>query len=130
MKIRSLRTKITIPIVIVILITGFCIIVVEQTLLEETFTRALLDRGIADTKHLAAASVDAILAGDDQFLQNLVEEKKRTSSDIMYVFIADNKSNILAHTFSEGFPLHLLWINSVDSSEETSTEILETEEEQ
>ena len=68
---KSLGTKITVSIVSVILMTGLSIIVVELSILRETSFRTLKQRGIAETNHLAAASVDVILAGDQQFLQNL-----------------------------------------------------------
>jgi PAS domain S-box-containing protein len=126
-KIKSIGTKIIIPIVLIILVSEAITVEVVRWSFLKTLTVALKEKGISVCRHLAVASLEPILVDDGLYLQQLLNENKRSVNDLSYAFVTDADDNILAHTFSQGFPLHLLWANRVESDQKISVQFLEIE---
>jgi signal transduction histidine kinase len=66
------------------------------------------------------------LVHDFYSLHQLLEETQDNYHDIRYVFVVDPDGEILAHTFSGGFPLELVDLNSVDTDAFQNTAVIET----
>ena len=129
MRLKSIGVKITVPVVFVILITGIATIVIVHRTLQRTLIVALEEKGTSVCKYLAVASLEPVLVDDERYLQQLLSENKQSVSDLSYAFITDTDNNILAHTFPQGFPLHLLWANLITSPQQVNVEFLKIEEE-
>ena len=125
---KSIGIKIMAPMVFVILITGIATIAVIQNTLKNNLTLALKEKGVPVAEFIALSSLEPILVEDMQTLQELLEREKRTINDLSYAFITDRDGNIIVHTFSDGFPLHLLWANKITSNKEKNVKLLETED--
>lgn len=105
LRLKSIGTKIMLPMVFVILITGVANITVVQRNLQKTLAISLKEKGFSVTKHLAVASLEPILIDDRQYLHELLDNEKLATHDLSYAFIIDTDDNIIVHTFSDGFPL-------------------------
>ncbi len=76
---------------------------------------ALLDegkkRGMALTSGLAFGLAEPILAMDFLQMKNFIDNLQSQYDDVLYIFLTDAGGNILAHTFTGGFPTDLLRVN-------------------
>jgi len=127
-KIKSIGTKITFSMIFIVLVTGFATISAVQITLSKTLTVALKEKGLSVCRSLAASSLEPILVEDQLELRGLLEKHKEDITDLSYAFITDKQDNIIIHTFSEGFPLHLLWANKINLGQTNSVRLLDTEE--
>ncbi|MCK5267447.1 MAG: PAS domain S-box protein, partial [Spirochaetes bacterium] len=127
-KIKSIGTKITFSMIFIILVTGFATISAVQITLRKTLAVALKEKGLSVCRNLAASSLEPMLVQDLIELRGLLENNKEAIRDLSYAFITDKQGNIIIHTFSEGFPLHLLWANRINLGQTSSVKLLESEE--
>jgi PAS domain S-box-containing protein len=81
--------------------------------------------GVNLVVQLSESSINPMITENYVNLQWLVENVAATEKDVLYVFILDENRNVVAHTFTNGFPNHLQYINSPSS--ETETLLLDTE---
>ncbi len=114
--------------IFITLVTGFATISVVQITMSKTLTAALKEKGLSVCRNLAASSLESILVEDRIELRELLEKHKEAINDLSYAFIIDKQGNIIIHTFSEGFPLHLLWANRINLGQTNSVKLLDTEE--
>lgn len=124
----SIGSKIMCSMVLVILLTGIVTIAIIQSAFKQHLALALKEKGLPIARSLAVTVVDPILVNDLPYLGQLLEEEKQATRDLSYAFIADKDDNVLAHTFSGGFPLQLLWVNKIVSGNKISIKLLDTEE--
>jgi two-component system NtrC family sensor kinase len=108
--------KFSIAIVVIVLVFGTINSVliyqnVKSSLEEETRKRALF---IANSITRQVTSL--VLFEDYIGLQNIIYGIKEIDSSISYIFILDNKNDVVVHTFEGKFPLKLLGINSINDS--------------
>jgi len=66
-------------------------------------------RGEEISTHIAMASANYILTEDVYNLYELISQTERSSEDVRYIMVLDNKGRLLAHTFKDGLPEKLLW---------------------
>ena len=90
-------------------------------------TTELQDKGMVITENLATNSIEPILTEDMISLRRYLFDVKDVEEDVSYVYVIDGKGNLLAHTFSSGFPDALLDVNIPDN-EKTSVQLLDTDE--
>ncbi len=122
----SIRTKLILNVVFIVLILGVLMgsyLNVVQTSMMKT---ELNEKGISVTRNLAENSVNPILTDNHVRLQWLVETIKESESEVIYVFILDERGEVMVHTFDEGFPVDLKGINPALSG--TGTQLLDTEQ--
>jgi PAS domain S-box-containing protein len=124
----SLRNKITISIVLVILFLGLAVIFVINQVLPEALRKETKLRGISMARNLSGRSLNPILTDNRFELKELVDEEKRLGEDVVYAFIMDAKGNVLAHTFKDGIPIELKTDNLVTPSQISSIQLLKTQE--
>ena len=66
-------------------------------------------RGEEIAGHMALAGANYILTEDVYNLYELVSQTARSSEDVRYILVLDNKGRILVHTFKKGIPENLVW---------------------
>ncbi len=122
----SIRTKLILNVVGIILILGVLmgsyLNVVQTNMMKDE----LNEKGISLTRNLAENSVNPILTDNQVRLQWLVETIKESESEVVYVFVTDEDGKVIAHTFSDGFPVDLKGINPAHGG--TSNLLLDTEQ--
>ncbi|MGB9664065.1 MAG: ATP-binding protein [Ignavibacteria bacterium] len=92
---------------------------VQTALQTETEKRALF---IA--RSIANQITSSILFEDYISLQNTISSIKEIDENIFYIFIADNKNNVLVHSFSTNFPSELIDANAVSENQSFNTQLL------
>jgi two-component system NtrC family sensor kinase len=84
------------------------------------------NRGLSTGTSLAVGLVEPLLAMDYLRMKTIMDETTRLDNDIFYTFVLDPDSNILAHTFKNGFPVNLKPVNPLDGSGTYSLKLLDT----
>ncbi len=108
------------------------IVLLAAVLLTFTFsvlgTRILVDEskkhGRVQAENLALRAVDPILSADFLQLKDLVDAVRNVGSNVVYSFVQDEAGNVLAHTFSNGFPVDLLKANILPPDQKLSIRLL------
>ncbi len=121
----SIRAKLILTVVGIILILGVLMgsyLNVVQTNMMKT---ELNEKGISITRNLAENSVNPILTDNQVRLQWFVETIKESEAEVVYVFIVDERGEVMVHTFKGGFPIDLKGINP--SIGKSSSLLLDTE---
>ena len=110
----SIRTKLILTVVTIIFILGIAMGTYLHTVQTNELTQKLQEKGFTIIHNLVENSVNPILKNDVIKLQNLVEITKKSDPDVAYAFILDNRGNVLAHSFENGFPKALKDVNPID----------------
>ncbi len=123
----SLRNKILLLTVGIIISLGITLIIFVKT----TLTGSLLSKyekdGIFLAKHLAEMNSSYILTENHLGLQMHINHVVREHNDIAYIYVSDITGNIAAHTFKQGFPSELMDIMRKELDSEYSILHLYTE---
>ena len=124
----SIRTKIFGLVLGSTLLLSLAFAVLVRSAIIEIMQARLRDQGLSIARDVAARSTDLILINDLFALHQLLLETQAHYHDVRYVFVLDEKGQILAHTFGAGFPMDLLDVNTVAPDDFENTEVLQTEE--
>jgi len=111
MKHPSLRTKFIAGFCGLILLVGAALLFFMQGEFHLFLERELDKRGTSIARHLAEAAISPILTENQVKLQLLVNDYGRNEEDIRYIYVVNNRKEVLAHTFGESFPRDLLKID-------------------
>ena len=84
-------------------------------------------RGIALGNNLAARSPDLVLTDNLLELLTLLNDTVTSDKDVVYAFIVDADTNVLVHTFDQGFPGNLLRNNQIPAGEPHHVQVFQTE---
>ncbi|WP_406656986.1 ATP-binding protein [Methanolobus sp. ZRKC2] len=122
----SIRTKLILNVVFIILILGVLMGSYLNVVQTSMMKSELNEKGISLTRNLAENSVNPILTDNHVRLQWLVKTIKESESEVIYVFIVDERGEVMVHTFDGGFPVDLKGINPALGR--TSTQMLDSEE--
>ncbi len=107
----SFRAKINCGIVLIVAMIALPLSYLTWRAAAEALSAETRKRGLVLSENLAMRVSDAMLSMDLLRLKNMVDELKKVD-DIVYAFILDRQGNVLAHTFSGGFPTELAGVNA------------------
>jgi sensor histidine kinase regulating citrate/malate metabolism len=124
----SFRSKIILGITAVVLVFGLLSAIFVSRIAKQAMLGEIKKRGLSLSLSLAARTADPLLALDFLRLKNMVDELKESSDDIIYVFVQDKHSQILSHTFKNGFPTELKDANQVPPDATQHVQLLNTGE--
>jgi two-component system, NtrC family, sensor kinase len=105
------RTKITLGVTLMLVVCGLSIGLILSTMSSKALLEEGKKRGKALTSGLSFRITEPLLAMDFLQMKNLIDNVHSQYDDVMYIFLLDASNNILAHTFSGGFPIDLLHVN-------------------
>ncbi|MBI5870023.1 MAG: response regulator [Actinobacteria bacterium] len=123
----GLRTKLLILTVGIVLLVGILMTVIIETLVTGYVSRELDEWGTSVAVNLADTTVEPLLTDDVMETHHLLETTINTYGDVSYAYITDSNGDVVADTFSEGFPTDLLAVNYLAAGEDRSLQLLETE---
>lgn len=89
-----------------------------------TFEKQTEKYGINIALSIAERSVEPILYDDLAALNHLLAQTKAVNSDIDYIFIVSPNQQIIAHTFSDFIPRHIIDVNQVEKGMDKSIRLL------
>ncbi|MHC4604549.1 MAG: hypothetical protein ACYS6W_14610, partial [Planctomycetota bacterium] len=113
----SLRAKIMICCIGLVALLDIMVVVFVRIHLSRVLRADYLVKGRNMAKNLAADSEHFVLTQEYVSLLNLVKDLQESDEDITYAYIADRKGDVLAHTFSGGFPVDLVGVNRPESGD-------------
>jgi PAS domain S-box-containing protein len=125
----SLRAKIMICCIGLVALLDLMVVVFVRTHLSKVLRADYLSKGRNMAINLAADSQHFVLTQEYVSLLNLVKDLKESDEDITYAYVADRKGDVLAHTFSGGFPVDLMGVNRSELGNAWKQELLDTVEE-
>ncbi len=89
-------------------LSGTVTIIKVQNILTSNMETLLREKSTAVARELASHSREYILINDLYGLTRLLKDIVENRSEVRYGFVVDPHYNVLAHSFSQGFPLELL----------------------
>jgi two-component system, NtrC family, sensor kinase len=122
----KLRTKIVLGVSLMLVFCGLGIGLILSSMSSKALLEEGRKRGMALTSGLAFRLAEPILAMDFLQMKNLIDNVYNQYDDVSYVFLTDTEGNVFSHTFSGGFPVDLLMVNS--GEKEARHVLLSTEE--
>ncbi|HBA92817.1 MAG TPA: ATPase [Anaerolineaceae bacterium] len=124
----SIRTKILGLALGLVLLVGIGNTLQTRMVLTRNMEAQLRDQSVSVARDLAARAVDPILLNDLLALQDLLLETKGNNTNFRYAFIVDQRGQVMAHTFGEGFPVGLLDLNHNGNLDHHHTVLIDTDE--
>lgn len=125
---QSMSFKITAGVIITIVLLTLVLAMQTRTSMTDVYTEQLEKRGITIANIVAAQSANLILVHNYYDLHELVLDTQKGNDDVRYVFVISNAGELLAHSFTAGFPKGLLQVNQIPKGKTVHTVILDTEE--
>ncbi|RJQ15288.1 MAG: diguanylate cyclase [Nitrospiraceae bacterium] len=126
MKIIKLKTRILLITVSVAVLLGIATMILVKTALYRKLFITLQKRGVSIARHIAEGSVDPILTKKFFDLEIMVRDIKDSEEEIEYIFVLNDRGEVLAHTFEGGFPSDLKGVNAIPPYHSYSVLALET----
>ena len=123
----SLRAKLLVGIVGIVLLLGLTIIFFVKNTLSQRLHGELEKRGVSIARNMALGSTNFILTERTADLQMLINDFMDSEADVEYAFVQNERGAILAHTFQGGFPVGLKDANTLGPGKSHAMQHLVTE---
>ena len=127
MKLNSLRSKLVISVSALVIGSGLVISLLETNRFSKSLHESAISQGKYLSQGLALEATNLILINDLIALQTLLNNHLLGHPLLSYIFVV-KEDQILAHTFSEGFPRDLLNINTTKNNETGNFKRISTNE--
>ena len=105
------KTKLTLGVTLMLVVCGVSIGLILSSMSSKALLEEGKKRGAALTSGLGFRLTEPLLAMDFLQMKNLIDNVHGQYDDVIYIFLIDTSENVLAHTFSGGFPVDLLQVN-------------------
>ncbi len=113
----SIKQKFLLGIFSIILVTGIITFYLVHTVVSSMMSSELRKRQLYIGQNLVNGSVNLLLTDKDLELQHSIENIKKSDDDIEYVFVLDQKDEVVVHTFSNSVPHELLYANRIKNQD-------------
>lgn len=124
----SIRTKLLGLALGLVLLVGIGNTLQMRAVLSINMETQLRDQSVSVARDLAARAADPILLNNLLELQDLLLETKSNNSNFRYAFIMDQRNQVMAHTFGDGFPSGLIELNRSGNYDHHQTVKINTNE--
>lgn len=104
----SLRTKILLLLTLFTLLIGVVMTPTILTSVSSQMAGELQAKEELIAHYIADSQTDAIITEDQLLLRMELQDLLRQNQDLKYCFILKSNQEVLAHTFTDGFPLELM----------------------
>src|SRR5512139_3100995 len=95
---RSIRFKLTLFVILLLIFTTFAFSVVSVKIQNKTILDEIIKRAETSSKSAAAVAAYNLASGDSLGMDHIVFKGKSSNSDVEYMAIVDKKMKILAHS--------------------------------
>ena len=123
----SLRKKILLNTVMLLLLLSLTIALITRTVFLNMLNSQFQSKGVSLARGLATKSIVDVLTHNKSRLERLINDEQKSDKDIAYAFILDPSHYLLAHTFSQGFPVDLIRANSIQKDKDIKIQLLDTQ---
>ena len=124
----SIRYKLIGAILIPIMLLGAGVLFIGWYTYGPSLATEIIKKGIADSEYLAIVGLDPMLERNYDRITQLAYEEKKVDLSIAYIFFLDEKRHVVAHTFSDGFPVDLVDANWASMEDEDPARLLRSRE--
>jgi diguanylate cyclase (GGDEF)-like protein len=109
----GLRRKIIMMMSGVLLLSAIAMILFLRTTLYQKLFVKLQQKGLIIARQIAENSITPILTEKFYELEMMAKDIKTSEENIEYIFILNNRGEVVAHTFNGGFPADLKNVNKI-----------------
>jgi len=102
-----LRIKLILGLLGFVAVLGLSLVVFTETVLHHKLQMTLEKRGLSIARNIARNSVNPVLTERFLELSLMLREEKNGETDIEYIYVRNTRSEVVAHTFENGFPADL-----------------------
>jgi len=95
---RSIRLKLTVFVILLLIFTTFAFSIVTVKILNKTILNEIIKRAETSSKSAAAVAAYSLVSGDSLGMDHIVFKGKSSNNDVEYMAIVDKKMRILAHS--------------------------------
>ena len=95
---RSIRLKLTVFVILLLIFTTFAFSIVTVKILNKTILNEIMKRAETSGKSAAAVAAYILVSGDSLGMDHIVFKGKSSNDDVEYMAIVDKKMRILAHS--------------------------------
>ena len=95
---RSIRLKLTVFVILLLIFTTFAFYIVTVKIQNKTILNEIIKRAETSSKSAAAVAAYSLVSGDSLGLDHIVFEGRSSNNDVEYMAIVDKKMRILAHS--------------------------------
>ncbi len=121
----SLFYKFFIAIILIVIIFGIMNIVIVRNSVYNTLDSETEKRSIVISKSLAEQALPYILSGNIVELNNLINNVRGIDPSIYYIFILNDRREVLAHSFDKAVPTELISANIIEPGKTSKTILLQ-----
>jgi two-component system NtrC family sensor kinase len=109
--------KFSIALIVIVFLFGFTYAFLIWKNVSGSLQKELQKRGLHIAHSLAEQAIDPILFEDYLSLQNMVDNIREIDSTLAYVFIMNNRNEVIVHNLQQGVPAELLNANSLQDGQ-------------
>lgn len=120
------RTKLNLGMSLIIISLSLTLAILVTHIATQSLVHETKRRGQVLADNIALRTTDSMLSGDLLMMKEMVDELRTVDKDVVYAFLINDRGQILAHTFSKGFPVDLKTANVITSNSEPSIRLLNT----
>lgn len=124
----SIRTKLLGLALGLVLLVGIGNTLQTRSVLSKYMETQLRAQSVSVARDLAARAAEPILLNNLLALQDLLLETKSNNNNFRYAFIVDQRGQVIAHTFGEGFPAGIIELNTIGDLDHHHTVLIDTDE--
>ncbi len=124
----SLRIKILASLFVITLFFGAGMSIFAKTFVYHKLHTKLLDKGVAIAKRVAADCVTPVITESFFEVTLMLNDLKRSESDILYAYVLSEDGREIAHTFAHGVPRELKLAHQADLTKPFSAKDLTTDQ--
>ena len=95
---RSIRLKLTVFVILLLIFTTFAFSIVTVKVMNKTILNEIIKRAETSSKSAAAVAAYSLVSGDSLGMDHIVFKGKSSNNDVEYMAIVDKKMRILAHS--------------------------------
>ncbi len=106
---------------------GIAVLSFIKISLQDKLLDQLQEKGVFISNHLSDMSLRPLLTENMFSLQMMVTDYAGSDPDIKYIYICDQKGNVISHSFKNGFPTGLIDINTLSKGQGVSIKDISTE---
>lgn len=124
----SFFVRMVFTLTIVLVLLGATSIIQTRGMMNNLFVDQQEKRGLSVANMLSARAANLILVNNYYDLHELAKDTQNTNDDVRYVFIVNDQGDLLAHSFTSGFPRNLLEANFLEMGKKFSVVEISTED--
>lgn len=120
------RTKLNAGMSLIIISLSLMLAVVVTNIAANSLIHETKRRGQVLADNIALRTTSSMLSGDLLQMKEMVDELRTVDSDVAYAFLINSSGQILAHTFTDGFPVDLKHANMITKEAAPSIKLIDT----